>query len=197
LSLLTGFIVTFLGVHILNLSREPELPLDHPSARGHSTLEGGLMNPRLSLQGRMSLDGWNGGGDGNGIDMHMGGGGGRHGRTGSIYRAQTTTLFNAFEGEGGVNMAPIPSNPHRRQPSGDLHQLREADEWEQEYDYDDTDDERTALRKKKPNGLQLQSKLTNGSHSPRNGPGSAGSRSHSHSPVPDSSLTDVRITPRS
>ncbi|KAH0834720.1 magnesium transporter [Lanmaoa asiatica] len=41
-TLLAGFIVTFLGVHLLNLSRKP----DPPKANGHSTLESGLMNPR-------------------------------------------------------------------------------------------------------------------------------------------------------
>lgn len=58
-SLLTGFVVTFLGVHLLNLSRAPEPPLHHHHLLQdppHSALEGGLMNPRLSLQGRMSID---------------------------------------------------------------------------------------------------------------------------------------------
>ncbi|KAF4616393.1 hypothetical protein D9613_008679 [Agrocybe pediades] len=51
--LLTGFIMTFLGVDLLYHSRTSELPLDHldGQAHTHSTLEGGLMNPRLSLQG--------------------------------------------------------------------------------------------------------------------------------------------------
>lgn len=55
LSLLSGFIVTFLGVHILNFSRKSEPPLKQS---GRDALEGGLMNPRLSLQGGMSVDGW-------------------------------------------------------------------------------------------------------------------------------------------
>jgi len=193
--------VTFLGVHLLNLSRVPEPPLDHPNghAHTHSTLEGGLLNPRLSLQGRMSLDGWNVGGDRGGIDIHMGGvaaGGrpaGRHGRQSSLYRAQSTTLFNAFEGEDDANElpnGPVHSNSrHGRQPSTDLHQLKEADEWEE--DEGDMVDERTSLRK----GKRRQPPALGNSTPPlgRNG----GSRSHSHSPIPDSSLTDVRITPRS
>ena len=97
----------FLVAHLLNLSRIPEPPLNYPNgdAHTHSTLEGGLLNPRLSLQGCMSLDGWNVSGDRGGIDIHMGGvaaGGkpaGRHGRQSSLYRAQSTTPFNAFEGE--------------------------------------------------------------------------------------------------
>ena len=35
-------------------TREPAL-----GENGHSALESGLMNPRMSVQGRMSLDGWN------------------------------------------------------------------------------------------------------------------------------------------
>ncbi|KAG5645493.1 hypothetical protein DXG03_005901 [Asterophora parasitica] len=82
-SLLTGFAVTFMGVHLLNLSRQRE-----PALGEHSTLEGGLMNPRLSLQGRMSLDGWNG-------DTRIGPAPSprRHGRQNSLYRNQSTTLL--------------------------------------------------------------------------------------------------------
>ncbi|RXW15402.1 hypothetical protein EST38_g10448 [Candolleomyces aberdarensis] len=50
-SLLTGFVVTFLGVHLLNLSRTPEPPIDHDHGPPHSALEGRLMHPRPSLQG--------------------------------------------------------------------------------------------------------------------------------------------------
>lgn len=211
LSLLTGFIVTFLGVHLLNLSRIPDPPLDHLNR--HSALEGGLMNPRLSLQGRMSLDGWNGPGD-RGIDAEMVGNLPRksHGRNSSLYRSQTTTLFNAFEGsDGDVKLGPISSHRSSRPHSqrADKHHLREADEWKHDNDDDDdddddddedeNDDERTALRKGKhlPQSIVGSSKMHNVGHlpSPRSGAGS--SRSNSHSPVlHDSSLTDVRITPR-
>ncbi len=148
-SLLSGFIVTFLGVHLLNLSRIPDSPLDHPN--GHSVLEGGVMNPRLSLQGRASLDGWSGSAQT---------GGSRHGRQNSIYRSQTTNLFDSFEGpDGDVILGPVSPHrssrlpSHRKQPSVDLHGVREADEWEHnndEYHYDEDDDERTALRKSNP-----------------------------------------------
>ncbi|KAF9530031.1 magnesium transporter NIPA-domain-containing protein [Crepidotus variabilis] len=193
-SLLCGFIVTFLGVHLLNLSRAPEPPLDH-----HSSLEGGLMNPRLSLQGRMSLDGWTGGD--RGIDAHMGGGGGgRHGRQSSLYRSQSNTLFNTFEGpDGDVSLGPVSpitrtnQHPHRRTISGDLQNLpEEQEDWEEEFGAD----ERTALKKgtnSRTNGNGNSRQIhSNGSRSPM----SSGSRSHSHSPAPNSSLTDVRITPR-
>ena len=114
MSLITGFIVTFLGVHLLNLSRVSDPPLDHPNgqAHTHSALAGGLMNPRLSLQGRMSLDRWKGVGNwpDRDIDMRMDGirrPRGRHGRQSSVYLSQTTTLFNAFEeSDGDPGMLP-------------------------------------------------------------------------------------------
>ncbi|KAF9457921.1 magnesium transporter NIPA-domain-containing protein [Collybia nuda] len=159
-SLLTGFAVTFMGVHLLNLSRAPEPPLDHNT---HSALEGGLMNPRLSLQGRMSLDGWPNG------DTHIGPAppARGHGRRSSLYRNQTSTLFNAFEEHDQNGDAP---------ESVGLQRLRE----EEESDDDDLDaDERTRLHKEIPVVRQ------------------SGSRSHSHSPIPNRpASTDVRISPR-
>lgn len=120
-TLLAGFIVTFLGVHLLNLSRKPDPP---SMPNGHSTLESGLMNPRISLQGRMSLDGWAGVSEiqPDGALQSSG-----HGRRSSLYRAQSTALFNAFE-DTADNMP--------------LSQLRESEE---EYEYDSDVDERTRL----------------------------------------------------
>lgn len=51
ISLLVGFIITFIGMHLLELSRKP-------TVTGHNALEHGILNPRLSLQGRSSIDGW-------------------------------------------------------------------------------------------------------------------------------------------
>ena len=51
ISLLVGFIITFIGMHLLELSRKP-------AVTGHNALEHGILNPRLSLQGRTSIDGW-------------------------------------------------------------------------------------------------------------------------------------------
>lgn len=118
-SLLAGFAVTFLGVHLLNISRKPE---PAHGENGHSALETGLMNPRLSLQGRMSADGWNGVADPRG-NMHSSG----HGRGSSLYRAQSTTLFNAFE-EDDPNAVAL-------------------DELHEEEDEDDEADERTRLHR--------------------------------------------------
>ncbi|KAH7924377.1 DUF803-domain-containing protein [Leucogyrophana mollusca] len=122
ITLLAGFIVTFLGVHLLNLSRNS----DPITANGHSTLESGLMNPRMSLQGRMSLDGWGVSEERpDGVLQSAG-----HGRRSSIYRAQSSTLFNAFEEAGARDEVP-------------LSQLRES---EDEYEDDSDADERTRLR---------------------------------------------------
>jgi len=147
LSLLCGFVITFLGVHLLNLSRKPEAPLDQ---NGHTVLEGGLLNPRLSLQGRPSLDGWN--------DTRIGPAPSPrgHGRRSSMYRNQTTTLFDAFEEhEPGVA------------DSVGLQRLREEDESGSENDEILHADERTRLQKTSPMARQ------------------SGSRSHNNSPIPN------------
>lgn len=170
LSLLSGFIVTFLGVHLLNLSRIPEPPLDH---NGHGALEGGLMNPRLSLQGRMSLDGWNGTGERG--DVATPTRPGRHGRQSSLYRAQTATLYNAFD------------EPSSATENVGLHRLKEEDETDEDDDAHDST-ELTLLRKKREGkGRADGSSLPNRT---------SGSRSLSHSPIPSTSLGDVRISPR-
>jgi magnesium transporter len=171
ISLLAGFAVTFLGIHLLELSRKPEQ--DPPHAGG--ALEAGLMNPRLSLQGRASMDGWNG------PVPSSGGGGGfgmGHGRRGSrnsnqLYRQQTATLFNAFEDDGGAGQ------------DGDVVGLRRLSEERSELDHDEDEmdsdsdddeleaaDERTQLKKKESKHRPgLGSRSTSGSlsnvHSPR------------------------------
>ncbi|KAF7797113.1 hypothetical protein EIP86_008305 [Pleurotus ostreatoroseus] len=118
-SLLAGFLITFLGVHLLEISRKPS---GQPGP-GHSALDSGLMNPRLSIQGRMSIDGWNGaaGTPIGGVPPGQG-----HTRRGSGYRAQT--LFNALEDDGMDSVG--------------LERLEEAEEGY----VDDEVDERTHLR---------------------------------------------------
>jgi len=99
-SLICGFIITFLGVHLLNISRIPE-PVHPHHQRHNSALEHGLMTPRprISLSGRVSMDGWPNAGASNG---HAGYGpddvpySAAHGRRSSLYRQQSSTLFNAF-----------------------------------------------------------------------------------------------------
>ncbi|EJD05516.1 DUF803-domain-containing protein [Fomitiporia mediterranea MF3/22] len=167
-SLLSGFAITFLGVHLLNLSRIPEPP------RGHdSILENGLLNPRLSISGRLSMDGWNGTASGN-----IGGyrpDGAPHsagfGRHSSLYRHQTSTLYSAFEEDGELE------EPGREAVG--LRRLREEPE-ETDDDFSDAD-ERTRLRsveKTVQNGhLQNTRKEGSRSHSssPRLSPRAGGS----------------------
>ncbi|KAI0824890.1 DUF803-domain-containing protein [Trametes gibbosa] len=156
ISLLAGFVTTFLGVHLLELSRKPD-PAAAPHLH-HSALEAGLMHPRLSISGRMSIDGWNGaagtpiGGSHHGVPFSP-----AHGRRSSLYRNQTQTLFNAFEEDeeyADGDVAPL-----RGVGLNTLHEGAEDDELEA--------DERTHLRSGE-----------------RRGNGHArGSHSHSRSPL--------------
>ncbi|KAJ7150913.1 magnesium transporter NIPA-domain-containing protein [Mycena crocata] len=149
-SLLCGFIVTFLGVHILNLSM-----LEESAAKAEDAAQLG----GVTLEGRLSLDGWHGiRRDSMSMPSPRG-----HGRRSSLYRTQTSTLFNAFDVEaaGGESVG--------------LHRLREEDE----EDWDEDADERTALRT--PAGMP-RSPIHTPSRSLR-------------SPNPPS-LGDIRISPR-
>ncbi|CCM01192.1 uncharacterized protein FIBRA_03240 [Fibroporia radiculosa] len=148
ISLLAGFITTFLGVHLLEISRKPE---SLPSVgNGHSALEGGLMNPRLSLTGRMSIDGWSGA-----AGTHIGGPGTPH-SAGHVRRAShqrtSSTLFNAFEEDEDAT------------DTMGLSRLPEALEDDDDDELENID-ERTHLRleERRRQGLALRS----GSHSPR------------------------------
>lgn len=130
LSLLAGFVVTFLGVHLLNLSRAPEPPL--PAQ--HSALEAGLMNPRLSVQGRLSLDGW--GAPASAPNGHSAGANGHalgHVRRGGRAGSRGNVLFNAYEDELPPGSAGV-----------GLERLREVER--EEEDEDEEADERTQLR---------------------------------------------------
>ncbi|KIY45040.1 DUF803-domain-containing protein [Fistulina hepatica ATCC 64428] len=149
-SLLCGFIVTFIGVHLLNFSRQPELPLE-----GHSVLAGGMMNPRLSLQGRASIDGWSDMGAGavpNGVPRsnlpHR-----THRRSGSF--PFLTTLSSS------------PDDPRGTEHVG-LEQLRE----------EETDDEGEVNERTR---LQSSGSPPHGASSPQRN----GSANHSPSPRPD------------
>ncbi|GBE89161.1 magnesium transporter NIPA-domain-containing protein [Sparassis latifolia] len=133
ISLLAGFITTFLGVHLLEISRKPE---GLPTANGHSALEGGLMNPRLSISGRASIDGWNGTA---GTPVGSGGGFGMDGnaRRGSHQRGPSLPLFNTLDDEGPDSVG--------------LSRLPEVDEDDDELD---AVDERTHLRSEERRQLQ-------------------------------------------
>ncbi|KAJ7746459.1 magnesium transporter NIPA-domain-containing protein [Mycena maculata] len=156
-SLVCGFIVTFLGVHILNLSMLEE------SAQAIGDIPGGV-----TLEGRLSLDGWHGI-QRNSISMGLPSPRG-HGRRSSLYRAQTSTLFNAFGPDGELAGESV-----------GLTRLREEDE----EDWDEDADERTALR--------TPAVRTPGARSPLQG--HSPSRSLGHTPTPPA-LGDIRISPR-
>lgn len=96
-----------MGVFLLNMSRKPEPP-------HHSTsLESGLMNPRMSMSGRMSVESqgaplWNYASVGSAPPAYADGqGGAQHGRRSRLFREQNSTLFNAFE-EEGVALTQLP-----------------------------------------------------------------------------------------
>ncbi|KAI0938501.1 hypothetical protein AcV5_000172 [Taiwanofungus camphoratus] len=157
ISLLAGFITTFLGVHLLEISRKPE---SLPSvANGHSALESGIMNPRLSIQGRMSIDGWNGAA-GTPIGGTSPGPGYRadrapppgHARRGSHQRPNST-LFSAFDEEDAADAVG-------------LSRLQE----ETEDDELDEVDERTHLRLEERRQRQRDGSRS-ASHSPRESQG--------------------------
>ncbi|KAI0088891.1 DUF803-domain-containing protein [Irpex rosettiformis] len=142
ISLLAGFITTFLGVHLLEISRKPS---GMHAINGHSALEGGLMNPRLSISGRMSIDGWNGVGNTSigGTTPTAG-----HARRGS--GRQGTTLFNALDEDDGIDAVG-------------LERLPEVDE-----DDELQSDERTHLQSGR--GQQHQQHSRPGSRSGSNSP---------------------------
>jgi hypothetical protein len=130
ISLFVGFIIIFLGVHLLEQSRTPEAA--HPSQ--HSALESGLINPRLSISGRMSLDGWSPASPNGNMPLNGVGTRGTQGHTRRSSRgSRGQVIFNAFEDE----LPPA---------SASLGRLPEASE-EEEDDTDDAD-ERTRLRSK-------------------------------------------------
>ncbi|EPS95617.1 hypothetical protein FOMPIDRAFT_1025724 [Fomitopsis schrenkii] len=108
ISLLAGFITTFLGVHLLEISRKPEALPTAANGHGHSALEGGIMNPRLSLQGRVSIDGW---GAPSGAPIANTPHSARHGRQNSA-ALRSATLFDAYEEEDeitdNVGLARLP-----------------------------------------------------------------------------------------
>lgn len=144
MSLLAGLIITFLGVHLLNISRQESAAA--PADPAHSALESGLMNPRLSFQGRTSWEAWGSEAETPRSARH----GRTHGRRGSsLYRNQAaTTLFNAFEQEEQVmNRSNTVPNGHGighvRGESLGMQKLREVDEFPEEEDEDA--DERTGL----------------------------------------------------
>jgi len=118
LSLLCGFIVTFTGVHILNLSMMDE-------AAG--AIEDGRGGGGVALEGRLSIDGWHGLRR-DSLSLGVGMPSPRHARRSSMYRNQPGVLFGVFDAEEDADDGEMIG----------LSRLREEEE--------EDADERTALR---------------------------------------------------
>ncbi|KAJ7199251.1 magnesium transporter NIPA-domain-containing protein [Mycena pura] len=116
LSLLCGFIVTFTGVHILNLSMLEEAADAIEDGRGG-----------VALEGRLSIDGWHGVRR-DSLSLGLGMPSPRHTRRGSLYRNQPGVLFGVFDAEEDADGGEMLG----------LSRLREEE--------DEDADERTALR---------------------------------------------------
>lgn len=110
LSLLSGFVVTFLGVHLLNLSRRDDN--DPPPGTERHSIENGLLSSHLN-SGRVSMDGgWPASPHAlglNGVPGHV-----RRGSRGSLGRSGSfgggsTTLFSAHEGvaDGAIALGRV------------------------------------------------------------------------------------------
>ncbi|KAE9390308.1 DUF803-domain-containing protein [Gymnopus androsaceus JB14] len=106
-SLLCGFTVTFLGVHILDLSRSANDDASVQPPRSAVPGEGGFFMPRQSLGDRTSLDGWDG----------------------RISHHRRTSSANLFDIDGGGFQSSQSNN--EQVP---LYGLREEDEWEEDAD---------------------------------------------------------------
>jgi len=194
ISLLAGFSVTFIGVHLLNLSRTTN---DAIPATAIAPLEA-VVSRRMSLSGRPSSIDGGGWGFAGGVGGVLGGAGlalsdigpdgalrsAGHGRRSSLYRMQSSTLFSAFE--DGEEDAGHHSN-------GALPRLREEDE-----DEDDDDgveaDERTRLRNSHAAKAQMQrqNSRTNGMSSTHH---RGGSRSGHSSPLQSGGARGTRGSP--
>ena len=134
ISLIVGFIVILIGMHLLELSRKP-------AVTGHNALEHGILNPRLSLQGRSSIDidGWGPSSAGAGATSASSGLNFGHARRSSrnlaSSHAHAQPLFDAFEYED----APPNGSAHAL----GLQSLREEDAEDDELE---AATERTRLR---------------------------------------------------
>ena len=132
ISLIVGFIVILIGMHLLELSRKPAIT-------GHNALEHGILNPRLSLQSRSSIDGgWgpsasvSASASSPGPGLNFGG----HARRSSRNSHAQAALFDAFEYEDD---APPNGSAHAL----GLQSLREEDAEDDELE---AATERTRLR---------------------------------------------------
>lgn len=136
ITLLAGFVVTFTGVHLLNISRVPDPP---PLSSDHlplasSAMETGVMYPRMSISGRMSQE-W--------PNTPGGASNGGHSRRGSL-----TTIFRVPERQHSLPL--LEDDAAMR-----LERLREEDE-------EDEADERTGLTSGKTTDITSRTRSPNG-----------------------------------
>jgi hypothetical protein len=134
-SLLVGFIIIFIGMHLLELSRKP-------AVTGHNALEHGVLNPRLSFQGRSSIDGWSAAAVTSSPGLQFG-----HARRSS------RTLFDAFD-----------DAPNGSAHALGLHSLREEDAEDDELE---AATERTRLRAEERRSRSHTSSPTGSTDDPR------------------------------
>ena len=138
ISLIVGFIITFIGMHLLELSRKP-------AVTGHNALEHGILNPRLSLQGRSSIDGWPAASTvASSPGVHFG----HHAR-----RSSRTALFDVLE-----------DAPNGSAHALDMHSLREEDAEDDELE---AATERTRLRAEERRSRSHTASPTGPSDDPR------------------------------
>ena len=122
-------------MHLLELSRKP-------AVTGHNALEHGILNPRLSLQGRSSIDGWSGAAVTSSPGMHFG-----------HTRRSSRTLFDTYE-----------DVPNGSAHALNLQSLREDDAEDDELE---AATERTRLRVEGRRSRSRPTSPTGSEHDPR------------------------------
>jgi magnesium transporter len=149
LSLLTGFVVTFLGVHLLNLSRRDDNHL--PPSTERPSIENALIDSHLN-NGRLSMDGgWPASPHALGLN----------GVPGHVRRGSRGSLRNSF---GGGNAALF--NAHDGEQDGAFVLGRLGEEEEEEEGYAENSDERSRLnpaKRDRPRDIDGDLERTSGS----------------------------------
>ena len=182
ISLLVGFIIIFIGMHLLDLSRKLGMTgrnNDHHDDATAFEQQHDILNPRLSFQGgRSSIDGWAGASPGLNFEHAR-----RSSRTLGAHSAHAhahahahAPLFDAFD-----DPLPPPNGSAYHQHALGLRSLREVEveQDEDEEDEDVEDDELEAATER--TRLRAEERRHGGVH-----------RSHSGSPVASAGGGDPR-----
>lgn len=123
-SLVTGFVIIFIGVHLLNISRKPDVPPPPSPTSGephHLPLEHGFVNPRLSLSGggRLSIDStWSR----EAAPLSAGGHGRRTSAGARALNAFTypSRVGDEEQGNGGVGLTKLREDPREEEDSDEF-----------------------------------------------------------------------------